>query len=379
MYYGTAVAGRTRSRKALTQEQDLEKKNQNKKRHRAEEIVSDNSSEEGLSVDSEFDDDVLIIGEHDVNAVPGDDVHVLVIDESDDDVVPMNDAVLVTGEPADEGSPPEKEVEDVERNNSRVERNQAEFGLVRKKVSCMDTPIKENAVPGCVCVAQRTRSHFSSKLGKSKSKLGTISNPLCVDEEEQESEPLSEQCDIGDDSGEINHTRWRTNVTRKKSGSCGGVSNRIVDDNSSKLFNGECSSESYEENISTDDSEGLDCKKKAQKGKRGRKKHKASQDFDELKILQDSLCVEEEMPLEKMASSSDEEGNPEGPETCIPLKFTFGTKESEAPEKSEFEKELDQLWAEMDECQRASEEDSGQVGWIINIQGINHILCFLHC
>jgi DNA repair and recombination RAD54-like protein len=50
----------------------------------------------------------------------------------------------------------------------------------------------------------------------------------------------------------------------------------------------------------------------------------------------------------------------------LPLKFTFGIEESNPPEKSEEEKEMDKLWSELEFAHRSSEigsVDSAEVCW----------------
>ncbi|KAJ4712600.1 SNF2 domain-containing protein [Melia azedarach] len=74
-------------------------------------------------------------------------------------------------------------------------------------------------------------------------------------------------------------------------------------------------------------------------------------------ILINSILNGEEISLEDslVSYSDDLHRNELASETSLPLKFTFGIEEVILPEKSEYEKELDNLWAEMDFALKASE------------------------
>ncbi|KAG2680111.1 hypothetical protein I3760_11G083300 [Carya illinoinensis] len=186
-------------------------------------------------------------------------------------------------------------------------------------------------------VAKRTRSHFISKWRKKKMKLGTFSHPLCVDEEEIESSSGHDDSNEGGDDAyeneddfsddEAYHAGKKTVSTRSKYKSDKG--NRGERVQSTKRMPTKCKGIRWEKSCNV------------------------------MKILIDSILDKEEVRLEELASSGDEackdESNPSVAETYLPLKFTFGIEESNSPKKSEDDKKMDELWAELELALRASE------------------------
>ncbi|KAK2648188.1 hypothetical protein Ddye_015677 [Dipteronia dyeriana] len=86
------------------------------------------------------------------------------------------------------------------------------------------------------------------------------------------------------------------------------------------------------------------------KGKLGKSKIKNNsmmKDQDVEEILLSSILNGEEIPLENSLFSKSERSQLND-DTVLPLKFYFGYEEPTPPEKSEFEKELDNLWTDMD-------------------------------
>ncbi|KAH7514318.1 hypothetical protein FEM48_Zijuj11G0076200 [Ziziphus jujuba var. spinosa] len=99
-------------------------------------------------------------------------------------------------------------------------------------------------------------------------------------------------------------------------------------------------------------------KKKKEIGVNVKKNYNAS------KILMDSILERGEVNLEELLSSRNKdpqaETNPSGDETVLPLKFTFGVEEPKPPEISDFDRELERLWAEYAFALRSCEIGSGQ-------------------
>ncbi|XP_059444833.1 SNF2 domain-containing protein CLASSY 4-like [Corylus avellana] len=181
------------------------------------------------------------------------------------------------------------------------------------------------------CVAQRTRSHFTANLGKKKKKMdnGTFSHPLCVDEEEVvESSP-------GHDD----------------------------DDNSDDIVGSEKFESDYENEDNFSDDESNHGGKKVQRvhvrgeGKlrmatKGKRIHLVKKG-DALRILVESILEKGEVPLEELESSKDE-SNSAVANMGLPLKFNFGDEESKPSNKSKDQTEMDELWAELE----SSKDDS---------------------
>ena len=215
-----------------------------------------------------------------------------------------SDAVADLGEEAkdvhDDGGC--EEVENVDMNRESGRPKGAVFG-VKRKIDGLDMWINLDFVDDNAnlrCVSQRTRSHFHSKWDKKETKLGTLSCPIIVDEEEASKENNSDEGgDLSDDGGD-DVGDFKVVSTGKK--------------------------------LKTNKSKGKRVEKIDDKG---------------------------ENPIQESAPSRDADSNPPAAEMTLPLKFTFGVEEEpEPPEKTEEEKELDRLWDELDYCLRLTEIDS---------------------
>jgi hypothetical protein len=83
-----------------------------------------------------------------------------------------------------------------------------------------------------------------------------------------------------------------------------------------------------------------------------RKRASGLKDMNVFKLLLDSISEKGEALTHNLVSPEEEtfeqDTNEPAAAEPLPLKFTFGVEEPEPVEKSEFEKELDDLWAEMD-------------------------------
>jgi hypothetical protein len=208
-----------------------------------------------------------------------------------------------------------------------------DLGMKRRKYGLdilFDAENEEDDInDGLYCVARRTRSHFTAKLGKKKKKIdiGTFSHPLCVDEEQVKS---SSGHDDSDDSDDI--------VSSDKSES------------------------DYENEDNFSDDETNHGGKKVQKvhvrdeGKlrmatKGKSIHLVKKG-DALKILVNSILEKGEVPLEELESFEDDackdENNSSVAKMALPLKFNFGVEESKPSKKSKDQTEMDELWAEFE-------------------------------
>ncbi|KAF8412498.1 hypothetical protein HHK36_000463 [Tetracentron sinense] len=175
-------------------------------------------------------------------------------------------------------------------------------------------------------IAQRTRSCYGSesKKKKKKRKLGTVSWPFCIDESDMDS---SSGQDDDDDDDEIDGTEGT---------------------------NGADNGNNDQSNINDDEYVKKGCEK--EEGEMGkptkRKRIRALKDYDVFKILVDSIWEKGDVVLEELVPSEDEahiqEISPPVVETSFPLKFNFGIEEPKPKEKSDYEKEMDQLWDEFD-------------------------------
>ncbi|KAL5551275.1 hypothetical protein UlMin_001451 [Ulmus minor] len=160
---------------------------------------------------------------------------------------------------------------------------------------------------------QRTSSSSTSRVREMKRKLGTASQPLCVDEDGWE--PFYEDVDGNEnvDSSEIDET-------------CHGVG---------KSGSGK---RNYKENKKE-----VCMREKSAK----RMRIKLPKDLNVFKILINSIAGKGEVRLEDLVPPS-EENNSSRDEISLPLKFNFGIDESTSPEPSDFEVEIEGLWAECD-------------------------------
>ncbi|XP_040989512.1 SNF2 domain-containing protein CLASSY 4-like [Juglans microcarpa x Juglans regia] len=216
--------------------------------------------------------------------------------------------------------------------------NDKDSNINNDKGCCSVNPSKEFD-----CVAGRTRSHFTPKWGKKKMELGTLSRPFCLDEEEMES---FSGHDDSDDSGD-----------KREVGSDYENEDDLSDDESEDDLSDDETYLGVKKAVSTRE------KCKTNKGKLRMptegKCIRLVKSCDFMKILVDSMLEKGEFSLEELDCSRDvasrNESNPPVAETTLPLKFTFGIEESNPPEKSEDEKEMDELWAQLELALRASE------------------------
>ncbi|OIV92799.1 hypothetical protein TanjilG_00933 [Lupinus angustifolius] len=185
-------------------------------------------------------------------------------------------------------------------------------GIRRRKIYGLDILIDENNSEEKKCAAQRTRSHFcSNNKKKNKLKLGTIAQPICIDDDDDDENEEENEGDFDDITLEE-----ETNVS-------------VSDD---EEVSGSESDEQY--------SSGSKRKGHACVNNNG-KKHK-EQGFHILEILKDSIYGKEKVVLK----ARDEEPNPC---THLPIKFSIlheGPKEAEKSEEEE--EELEPIWAEME-------------------------------
>ncbi|KAF8380623.1 hypothetical protein HHK36_028112 [Tetracentron sinense] len=200
--------------------------------------------------------------------------------------------------------------------------------LKRKRFSGLDLLVPVNKDKGNydtvtrqhIYVAQRTRSHRGSG-SKKKKKLGTVSRPFCVDDE------LNSSSGHDDDDEETN------SIDEKNSTDYSSDDQSDVNDDEYVKKGGE--------------------KEEGEMGKpTKRKRIRAPKDYDFFKILVDSIWEKGEVVLEELVPSEgaapEQEISPPVVEISLPLKFSFGIEEPKPREKSDYEKEMDQLWAEFD-------------------------------
>ncbi|XP_061343921.1 SNF2 domain-containing protein CLASSY 3-like [Gastrolobium bilobum] len=297
MHCSSGVAGRTRSRKAPF---DKQQNSHNVKKQ--------------SNVDHKWDDEVVDLSFDDDNDV-------IVFDETEQE--------SETSHSESETSYSESEISDSESEysdeevyeaiNDDVERRRSmgrakretnakmiDFGVWRRKAYGLDLLIDENARDECSSSAQRTRSHF---LRNKKLKMGTFSQPICLDEEDEEEQSLTDTT-VEPDLGETNIYELSVRKVHKK----------------------------------------------GKMGKLSRKKHiHDSLDFHVFETLQD--CINGKVIGQEPKTNMD-----------FPPKFTFiGDEDEEQPtpekseisERSKIEKELDEIWDEMASCLNASQDNSG--------------------
>ena len=241
-----------------------------------------------------------------------------------------------------------------------------DVGLKRRKYGLEILVDVENDEDNCV--ARRTRSCFVSKLGKKKMKLGTLSHPLCVDEEEVESSSGHDDSDDGADDVGSGGVKAGSNDESEDYSSDDetGHGGKIKSVSASEKFKTNRGNiDACERNLHGKDKGKL---KISIKGNRIRLSKgnciRLSKNCNVLTILADSI-LEKGDRLEELVSFRDE-SNPPVAEISLPLKFTFGIQESNPPEKSEEEKEMDKLWADMELALRSSEigyVDAAEVCW----------------
>uniref|UniRef100_A0A2N9IDF5 Helicase C-terminal domain-containing protein n=1 Tax=Fagus sylvatica TaxID=28930 RepID=A0A2N9IDF5_FAGSY len=268
---------------------------------------------------------------------------------------------------SDSGGEEESKGEDTEEFEvvKRGRPKGVEVGLKRRKYGLdvlvdlekdKDNFVNDSQNPNSV--AQRTRSHFISKFGKKKRKLGTLSHPLCVDVDEVDSS--SGHDDSGDDVGsEVNRSGVDTRPNKRKVES--------DDENEDYSSGDETCHDSKIKSVSTREKFKT---KKGDEDEREQKLHEKDEsklrmptkgkrihlakNCNVMMILVDSIFKKGGDPLEEFVSSRNE-SNPQVAEISLPSKFTFGIEELDPPEKSEEEKEMDKLWDELELALRSSE------------------------
>ncbi|KAE9606861.1 putative DNA helicase chromatin remodeling SNF2 family [Lupinus albus] len=202
-------------------------------------------------------------------------------------------------------------VEKNEGKRGRPKRKEGEGevgGLRKRRKLGLDILIVENNSQHKMCAAKRTRSHFHSN---NKFKFGTISKPICIDDNDDDDDDENEEEKEGDF---VDHTHEDEPSASK---------------NEEEKASGSESDEQY--------SRSSNRKYHARVHNKG-KKHKR-QGFDVLKILKDSIYGKGEI----LSKARDKESNP-----CshLPIKFSSlhnGPKEAERSEEA-----LEPIWTEME-------------------------------
>ncbi|KAF8027279.1 hypothetical protein BT93_E0246 [Corymbia citriodora subsp. variegata] len=231
------------------------------------------------------------------------------------------------------------------------------------------------------CVAMRTRSHFR-RQGRDMMKVGTFSQPLHIDEDDDDP-GLSQEYHVKDeilidqDSHRVRDKTYFAAVSNNREATSKSGIDQSMDDKDDDISDSEkrnpenFSSKSIKGKASSNMDNGVDCpQKECGKGEdfpflSKRKRVCSPQDYDVIKILVDSIWDKGEITPEKADTFRDATGEGETntqSNELIQWKFTFGEEESKQLEKSDYEKELDKLWDELDFCLRTSEIDSYNAG-----------------
>ena len=284
----------------------------------------------------------------------------------------------------------------VEAGSRRERREKGDFiegGLRRRKAYGLDILVNldkdghnENVKVGeqFHSIALRTRSCFGFKVRKMNTDRGTVSQPVCVDEEESDfpcdMKDSSSRHDSGDSCDSDSTTDDQTYKPRawsssKKStqfndGSDDDILSVKKDDDTNKVWN----------------SKSLPANKHNQSGDFQKvhpknchefhdiiktKGRSARKSLDVFNILIDSIIADKELP-------SDQLDPPIGQLSHMPLNLKFGFEEPCLPERSEDEKELDKLWTELDFALRSNEigpVDSNTVGSFWS-NGLKFVMCY---
>ncbi|KAA0038518.1 SNF2 domain-containing protein CLASSY 4-like [Cucumis melo var. makuwa] len=278
-----------------------------------------------------------------------------------------------------------------ERKERRKQANLLEGGLRRKAfgldifVDFDEDGHKKNDEVGeqVNCIARRTRSRFGFRARKINTNLGTVSQPFNVDEEESDVQcdekevgsssmhDSGDSCDSDSTTGDEIYKPWGWSSTKKKT----QFNNQSNDDD----FLSEQKDDSFLSEKNDDDTNKVECFHVGSKLRNSRSspetnRHNRSIDFqkvfpenghefhdivrtkgrgrprgiDVFNILIDSIIADKELP-------SVELDVPTSQSSQMPLPLKFGLMEPCLPEKSEEEKELDKLWAELDFALRSSE------------------------
>ncbi|KAE9596744.1 hypothetical protein Lal_00007979 [Lupinus albus] len=277
------VSARTRSKRAVNDNIPVKHSTKTNNNPVSDlEVVGLSSDEEYETIVDDFVEEVTETSDSDFNAMENDNDDVLVVSD-----IEKEDNEVHIAKEGNKGRPKGK------KGESDVE------GVRRRKVYGLDILIDENNSEEKKCPAQRTRSHFcSNNKKKNKLKLGTIAQPICIDDDESEEEKVSDFDD---------HTQ-----EKEASGS----------EDDEEEVSGSESDEQYSSG----------CKRKGHACVHNKGKKLKKQGFHIHQILKDSIYGKEEEP---------------NPCTDLPTKFSIlhdGPKEAE---KSE-EEELELIWAEME-------------------------------
>ncbi|KAJ6400272.1 hypothetical protein OIU84_015843 [Salix udensis] len=232
-------------------------------------------------------------------------------------------------------------VEEEEEGEEDGDREQGEMELKRNKVGGIEglcnsdigkIEISDFDTDDFFCVAKRTRSHNNLESAKKRMKLETVSRPLCVDEEKLDDNDDNDEDDSGDNDEDDTETYEAVDLAKKvrsKKGkgkpTGGSDGDETCDHRSRRML--------IESRKGSGGEHGLGvCRRKPSKRRR--------KEYEVVKILANSLFLDQEdVPFKKEREPLEE--------PVLPLKFTFGIEESSPPVKSEEEKQLEELWADM--------------------------------
>ncbi|ONK73044.1 uncharacterized protein A4U43_C04F26560 [Asparagus officinalis] len=233
-------------------------------------------------------------------------------------------------------------------------------------------------------VSQRTRSRFNSVADPKMKKMGTVRNPVCLEVDELQ----SEEDEMEDDSVGMDLDRgkgkWVCNINKGGSGMNTKVSNGVRDGNRTKMQDTDISKDLVErkrmwvdsdtedggrmgtqvsnmmESGSREGSNGIklnvDAREKNETDgvpastSKKRKRVRPPNANELFKILANNIFNEEGTTLEDLfkRESPVEDNSAACPENLLPLVFSFGDDDAKPVDKSEHEKELDDLWADFD-------------------------------
>ncbi|XP_072987329.1 SNF2 domain-containing protein CLASSY 3-like [Typha latifolia] len=237
----------------------------------------------------------------------------------------------------------EEEEDNLEINNSNTTIRDDQEGFVNKgessrifrkrKFSGIDILVplgndKANgegpASSGSTGVAKRTRSCFSSEPEKKKQKLGTVSNPYCLDVDESDSVLEFRLSSSGEEDEKSN----KRNQVEKS----GDINVNVMD---------------------IDEGKGGLRHERVQPWKDKKiKRCKMPKGQDLAKLLVDTIwndkekLSEDSVPIENSSSPLDE--NQCCDQDFTPLQFSFGDEDPEPVERSDYEKATDELWADFE-------------------------------
>ncbi|KAI3441930.1 uncharacterized protein J3R85_001990 [Psidium guajava] len=266
---------------------------------------------------------------------------------------------------------------------------------------------KESDVNVCEernCVALRTRSHFG-RQGRDMMKVGTCSHPICLDDDDlglSQNYCVKDEFLINLDSHHVRDKTYFGAMSSYRKASSMSVVDKSMDVKDDDISDSEkhnpenFSPKSIKRKARSNIDDGPECLQKecgkgedipSMKRKAGsnienvaecqrrecgkgedfpflskKKRVRSPQDCDVIKILVDSIWDKGEISPKKVDAFRDAtcegETNRQSSGCILPLKFTFGEGEPEQLEKSDYEKELDKLWDELDFCLRTREIDS---------------------